>query len=581
VIIDELVAILGYDLKGEDNLKRFNSGIDNAAKGLTRFAGIAAAAAAAAGAALTAGMGILGKSVINVNAEFESLEATLTTIEGSTDKARKSLEWVSDFAQTTPYDLKQVGEAFVRLKAYGLDPTTGLLEDLGNASSAMGKDLMAAVEMIADASTGEFERLKEFGLRASQAGNEVTFSWTENGKSLTKTVKKNGADITAFIQQQFGHRFSGAMMRQSKTWNGMLSNLGDTWTRFLYQIGQAGFFDVAKNKLADLMDALGRFTNSGAAKKFSDALSKMFIFGADMIGVAVSRIVRHVSFIAENMDKLKPYLTAVGIAMGVLAAWAFPLVTAFALVALAVEDVLSWFEGGESIIGGFIEWISKIPDAFTGINWEDLGRMVARGILDGLATLWNMLSETATTFDWSGTGGTIAEGIWSGLQKLGAYLKGFWSEMGAAAASAISSAIAAAVPEWARNLFIAKQGEGVVSAYSGSNDNGQIGIDLDNARLARRAGLGPSPGKVADDLGVGVENARDNMAKMNASSAAKSIENTVNDSRNQSVTVQVGGVTVQGVQNVTPAVGAAVGQAVGSAAAGAAAPPARVVGGGF
>jgi len=71
------------------------------------------------------------------------------------------------------------------------------------------------------------------------------------------------------------------------------------------------------------------------------------------------------------------------------------------------------------------------------------------------------------------------------------------------------------------------------------------------------------------------------MAKMNAANATQSIENTVNDSRNQSVTVQVGGVTVQGVQNVTPQVGAAVGQAVGNASANAATPPARLVGGGL
>lgn len=580
MVIDELIAVLGYDIQGEADLKRFNSGLDNAAAGLTRFASIAGAAAAAAGAALTAGLGFLGKAVISTNAQFEALETTLVTIEGSTEKARQSLDWVAEFAQKTPYDLKQVGEAFVRLRAYGLDPTTGLLESLGDASSAMGKDLMAAVEMIADASTGEFERLKEFGLRASQAGDQVTFSWTENGKDLTKTVKKSGAEITGFIREQFGNRFSGAMIRQSKTWNGMISNLGDSWTRFLYKIGQAGFFEVAKNKLGDLMDAVNRFSTSGAAQKLSDALSKTFSAAVDVFSVVIERAVRHFTFLSENIEKVKPYLTALGVAMGALFAWTFPVVTAFALAGLAVEDFLTWLEGGDSIIGQFIEWVKKLPEAFGSINWQDIGRLMARAIIDGLSMVWGMISDGATTFDWSSTGLTIANGIWSGLKALGNYLLGFWSEMGNAAATAISSAISAAVPEWAKNL-LAGGGEGVVSSYSGSNDNGKVNLDLDNARLARRAGLGPSPGKVADDLDIGVSNARSNMAKMNAANATQSIENTVNDSRNQSVTVQVGGVTVQGVQNVTPQVGAAVGQAVGSASANAATPPARLVGGGL
>ena len=50
--------------------------------------------------------------------------------------------------------------------------------------------------------------------------------------------------------------------------------------------------------------------------------------------------------------------------------------------------------------------------------------------------------------------------------------------------------------------------------------------------------------------------------------APPEVTNTVNDSRDQSVTVQVGGVTVQGVQNVNAAVGGAIGRAVGQAAVG-------------
>jgi len=50
--------------------------------------------------------------------------------------------------------------------------------------------------------------------------------------------------------------------------------------------------------------------------------------------------------------------------------------------------------------------------------------------------------------------------------------------------------------------------------------------------------------------------------------SARAGDSVVNDSRNQSVTVQVGGVTVQGVPAATAAVGAAVGNAVGQAAAG-------------
>jgi hypothetical protein len=65
MIVDELIAILGYETKGEGELKKFQQSIDQTAKRITLFA--AAAAAAAAGA-----LAALGKSVITTSAQFES-----------------------------------------------------------------------------------------------------------------------------------------------------------------------------------------------------------------------------------------------------------------------------------------------------------------------------------------------------------------------------------------------------------------------------------------------------------------------------------------------------------------------------
>ncbi|MDG4813775.1 hypothetical protein P8629_12270, partial [Hydrogenovibrio sp. 3SP14C1] len=85
----------------------------------------------------------------------------LETIEGSQEKAKASLDWIAGFAKKTPYDLAQVTESFVKLKAYGIDPIADdALRILGDTGSAMGKSLDQAVEAFADAATGEFERLK-------------------------------------------------------------------------------------------------------------------------------------------------------------------------------------------------------------------------------------------------------------------------------------------------------------------------------------------------------------------------------------------------------------------------------------
>lgn len=388
MIIDELVAVLGYDIRGEENLRRFNSGLERTAALANRVAtALVAAGTIAAGAMLG-----LGKSVIETSAEFEGFQTSLETIDGSADKAKASMGWISQFAKTTPYEVAGITEAFIKLRSYGVDPMNGTLRTLGDTASAMNKPLNQAVEAFADAATFQFERLKEFGITSSQKGDQVTFSWTKNGKQMTKVVKKNGDDIRKFVLQNFGERFGGAMERQSKTWNGMMSNLGDSWTDFKRRIGDAGFFDNVKRRLAGVLDYIAKLDKNGTldrwAKGFSDALS----FGVDEGVNLIERLVRHFNFLSEwvkvNPDmfgKIKTGLMALGAVM-------FP--KTFAL--LVLDDILSYLEGKESVIGDFAKSLSEL----TGVDAGTLG------------TIMTSLSAAGAGFLlFGGTFGTAAKGL--------------------------------------------------------------------------------------------------------------------------------------------------------------------------
>ena len=205
--------------------------MDRVGKPLAIFGGGAAIAGLVAGT----------NGVIGINSQFEKFGATLEVIEGSAAKAQGALKWVQDFASKTPYDLAGVNEAFVRLKAYGIDPTKGALMAAGNAAAAMGKPLMQSVEALADAMTGENERLKEFGITAKKIGNQIAYLWVENGKQMgAKALAGNQAQIQAVIQGIWNRRFGGAMDKLSTTWEGLTSNLGDQWTKFARMVARPG-----------------------------------------------------------------------------------------------------------------------------------------------------------------------------------------------------------------------------------------------------------------------------------------------------------------------------------------------------
>jgi hypothetical protein len=166
----------------------------------------------------------LGK-LITVQREFDVLNSSLITVSGSSTMAEQQMRWIKEFAATTPYQLNEVTGAFVKMKAMGLDASQAALESYGNTASAMGKGLNQMIEAVADAATGEFERLKEFGIRSRKEGDSVAFTF----QGVTTRVGNSAQEITAYLQQLGNVNFGGAMERRAQTLDGAISNLADTW----------------------------------------------------------------------------------------------------------------------------------------------------------------------------------------------------------------------------------------------------------------------------------------------------------------------------------------------------------------
>ena len=126
------------------------------------------------------------------------------------------------------------------MKSLGLDPTEKALRSFGNTSAAMGKDLMQMIEAVADASTGEFERLKEFGIRASKQGDQITFTF----QGVETTVRNSSTAISGYLEEIGNTTFAGAMADQMDTLAGKTSNLEDGVDQLFRAIGEAGATDA-------------------------------------------------------------------------------------------------------------------------------------------------------------------------------------------------------------------------------------------------------------------------------------------------------------------------------------------------
>ncbi len=246
------------------DMEKARGDIRNASKSmssdLSGFKSSIGATSAAVGS-LTAVIGALATSAavgmfVSTITEFERLNASLKTMTGSSAGAEVAMAWLQDFAAETPYQLSQVVSSFTKLKAMGMDPSREAMESYGNTASAMGKDLNMMVEAVADAATGEFERLKEFGIKAKSEGDKVSFTF----QGVTTTVKKSSKDIEGYLIGIGQHQFAGAMADQMDTLNGKISNLKDSSQALMVALGDTGLRDVFKNLVGDTVEQLEELT---------------------------------------------------------------------------------------------------------------------------------------------------------------------------------------------------------------------------------------------------------------------------------------------------------------------------------
>ena len=237
-------------------------------------------------------VGLAAGSMLGVSRQFEKFNAVLTITEGSAEAARKAMGWVEKFAMDTPYELDKVMEAFVQLRAYGLDPTNGMLTTLGDVAAGMGRDLMQPVEAIADAITGENERLKELGITASKNKGWIEYAYTIDGETKSKKARKG--DRAAIMEAVLGiwnEKFGGAMELQKGLFDGILSNIMDRWTKFRKMIMDSGPFDWMKSKLKQVLDTLDRMAASGELDAWAkligghmlEGLKAIWTFGEDAV----------------------------------------------------------------------------------------------------------------------------------------------------------------------------------------------------------------------------------------------------------------------------------------------------------
>ena len=321
-LIVELTAQIQGLKSGLDSasaqLTKFNDKTTNTGKNAEKDFDLIGSAAGKVGGIVAGAFAVgsiisFGKGVIDATSQFQKFEAVLSNTLGSSSAAQLALSQIQEFAATTPFQINELTGAFVKLANQGFKPNIDQMRLLGDLASSTGKSFDQLAEAILDAQTGEFERLKEFGVRASVAGDQVTFTF----KGIKTQVDNTAESIQKYVLSLgAAEGVSGSMQKISGTLGGKISNVADSFNQFQITLGKlnsgalftfVGYLQKALGFLNDIAQmSIDRAKFSASALVDGDELNRI---SADYnkqiakIGATtdISKLTEQLKFIQTNL----------------------------------------------------------------------------------------------------------------------------------------------------------------------------------------------------------------------------------------------------------------------------------------
>lgn len=244
--------------------------------------------------------------VTTATAKLEDYETALTQALGSQKAALESLDMIRQFGdKNKAINVDELTQGFVKLTQRGFVPTREELTRLVDLALSTNKSLDQLAEGILDAQTGEFERLKEFGITAAKAGDQITFSF----KGQATTVKATGAEIQKYILSLGDIKgVAGSAAAASAKLTGTLSDFGNVSESIIQRVGK---------RIAPLITLLVS-SASAALRGLANLLKSSSELAGDSLSVyedqrtAVKRLNEDIAPLLDRYDELSQKARQVG-----------------------------------------------------------------------------------------------------------------------------------------------------------------------------------------------------------------------------------------------------------------------------
>lgn len=288
-------------------------------------------------------------NIVKVRGEFQQLEASFRTMLGSEEKADALMQQLIRTAATTPFDLQSVANGARQLLAYGenVENVNDDLIRLGNIAAGLNQPLNDLIYLYGTTMTqgrlytADYNQFVGRGIPLGRELASVLGVTESKVREMVEAGKVGFPEVQQALQNltDEGGMFYNLMEEQSKTITGRISNIEDSISMMMNEIGQqsegiiGGSLD-AVSYLVDHYEQVGRVLvglvgTYGAYKTAVMAVTAMQTLQTAGVGALTVAETLHYGWlvIVEKAQKLlnatmlaNPYVLVATLIAGVVAA---------------------------------------------------------------------------------------------------------------------------------------------------------------------------------------------------------------------------------------------------------------------
>lgn len=291
----------------------------------------------------------LVSNIVKVRGEFQQLEASFNTMLGSEEKADALMQQLIRTAATTPFDLQSVAGGARQLLAYG-ENVENVNEDLirlGNIAAGLNQPLSDLIYLYGTTMTqgrlytADYNQFVGRGIPLGRELADILGVAEGKVREMVEAGKVGFPEVQQALQNltNEGGMFYNLMEEQSKTITGRISNIEDSVSMMMNEIGRQseGIIGNSLDAVAYLVDhyeqvgrvLLGLVGTYGAYKTAVMAVTAMQALQTAGVGALTVAETLHYGWlvIVEKAQKLlnatmlaNPYVLVATLVAGVVAA---------------------------------------------------------------------------------------------------------------------------------------------------------------------------------------------------------------------------------------------------------------------